>query len=197
MKNRKTNKIRIISGTWKRRLISVLNLNDLRPSPDKVRETLFNWLRQKLTNCVCVDLFAGSGILGFEAASRGANLVVMIEKNKLIYHQLLLSAQSLQANNISILLGNSLQISDRLPANFFDLAFIDPPFKSDILFQAIEKATGLLKCGGLLYVEAPQLLADRLHSCNHVLQRTHHGQSGKVFYHLFQLTKYNNQSDPL
>lgn len=188
MKNIKQNKIRIIGGRWRSRVIPVLEINQLRPSPSRVRETLFNWLGQKLTNCTCIDLFAGSGILGFEAASREAERVIMIEKNKLIYQQLTKSAKLLGTDSVDIILGDSIYISEQLPKNHFDIAFIDPPFQSHILPDAITQATTLVKKHGTLYIEAPKQLEQYFKIHNKIWQCTHKGKAGKVFYHLFRST---------
>lgn len=186
----KKNKIRIIGGNWKHRFIPVVDAEGLRPSPDIVRETLFNWLGQNLTDLTCIDLFAGTGILGFEALSRGAKYVTMIEKNKLVYNCLLTTAQSLGACNANIIYGDVFSVANRLPQHYFDLAFVDPPFHSAILPDAILQATRLLKENGILYVEGPKPLEKFFESKSYVnpcWECIRHGKNGKVFYHLFRL----------
>lgn len=186
MKNCKQKKIRIIGGNWRSRLIPVLNVQQLRPSPNRVRETLFNWLGQQLINCTCVDLFAGSGILGFEAVSRGAKSVIMVEKNKLIYDQLLSSAKLLGAYNINIILGDALHISKRLPQAHFDIVFLDPPFHSGFLRDAIIQASFLVKQNGALYIETNEKLESHFEINKQIWQCFHQAKAGKVFYHLFR-----------
>ena len=130
---KKSGQLRIIGGRWKRRLIRFPEISDLRPSPDMVRETLFNWLRNELTGSTCLDLYAGSGSIGFEAASRGADAVVMIEKHRLAIRCLLETRQSLDADKlIEIYHDKALHYLESTTKKF-DLVFLDPPFKnSDI-----------------------------------------------------------------
>lgn len=150
--------VRIIGGTWKRRLLPVLSIEGLRPTPDRVRETLFNWLGQDLTGLHCFDMFAGSGALGFEAASRGAEQVVLCEANPKALAQLRSNQSLLGASQIAFLAGDALQRAASLPAHSFDVIFLDPPFGANLLEQSITQAARCLKADGLLYVESESVL---------------------------------------
>ncbi len=160
-------KIHIIGGQWKRTPLPVLSLPGLRPTPNRVRETLFNWLGNQLEGWRCLDLFAGSGALGFEAASRGAKQVWMVEQDHRAIKQLRANQQKLQADMIQIIHGDALPFAARLPAGSLDIAFLDPPFASSstqngalatpnkTLIHAICSAWNAVRPGGWIYVEAP------------------------------------------
>jgi len=155
-------KIRIIGGVWRSRLLNVLDLPGLRPSTDRIRETLFNWLGQDLTGLNCLDLFAGTGALGFEAASRHANAVVLLEKDKKAHANLLANFALLQSSPapgaVQILHGDSLELLKRQTDNSINLIFIDPPFPEEGLFnQALVEAARICddRAGGGIYVEFP------------------------------------------
>ena len=126
--------IRIIGGVWRSRQIKVISQPGLRPSTDRLRETLFNWLGQDLSGLRCLDVFAGSGALGFEAASRNAALVELIEKNKNTFLNLTLNHQNLHsypaAGQITLLQADGLRFLKAQAAGSWDLIFLDPPFKS-------------------------------------------------------------------
>src|SRR4051812_2242430 len=124
------NQVRIIGGEWRSRLIAFPARTDLRPTPDRVRETLFNWLGQDLTGRTCLDLFAGSGALGFEAASRGARRVVMVERDRPTHAALVANREALQAAQVEVVRGDALEFlrSDRAS---YDVIFLDPPFAAD------------------------------------------------------------------
>ncbi len=126
--------LRIIAGKWRSRKLAFPDQLQLRPTPDRVRETLFNWLQAEVRGSVCLDLFAGSGALGFEAASRGAALVTMVEQDKKVFAALASSIRMLDADNINCVQSDAVQW---LKANTdsFDLVFLDPPYKSDLLSQ--------------------------------------------------------------
>jgi 16S rRNA (guanine966-N2)-methyltransferase len=130
-------KIRIIAGELRSRLIEVLDdIDGLRPTPNRVRQTLFNWLNQDLTGKVCLDLFAGSGALGFEAISRGAKMVYMVESNRKVVNQLRLTAKILDVTNLHIVAHNALSVL----ADFnsaVDIIFLDPPYDSSLLEQSL------------------------------------------------------------
>jgi 16S rRNA (guanine966-N2)-methyltransferase len=128
------NKVRIIGGTWRSRVINFPAVTDLRPTADRVRETLFNWLGQRLSGKTCLDLFSGSGALGFEALSRGAEKVVMIEQNKQAYSALQTNATKLGADRAELLFENALKFLER-DKRQFDLIFVDPPFRKNMLAQ--------------------------------------------------------------
>jgi len=140
-----------------------LDLPGLRPSTDRVRETLFNWLGQDLTGLNCLDLFAGTGALGFEAASRYAHTVVLLEKDKKAYANLLANLALLQSSPapgvVQILHRDSLEFLKQQADNSTNLIFIDPPFQEEGLFnQALVEAARICddRAGGGIYVEFPE-----------------------------------------
>jgi 16S rRNA (guanine(966)-N(2))-methyltransferase RsmD len=154
--------VRIIGGVWRSRLLTVLDLPGLRPTTDRIRETLFNWLGQDLTGLNCLDLFAGTGALGFEAASRGAAQVLLLEKDKKAYANLQSNFSLLQSSPISghieILHKDSLEYLKQLMPNSSNLIFIDPPFHDQkLLDQAVIEAGRICddSIGGGIYVEFP------------------------------------------
>ena len=147
------NRVRIIAGRWRSRLVRFPPAANLRPTPDRVRETLFNWLGQRLDGLACVDLFAGSGALGFEALSRGAARVVMVESDREVARALRDSAHSLDAAGAQVVEGDALKYLER-SSESFDLAFVDPPYASDLAARAIEKLPARLNPGARVYVES-------------------------------------------
>jgi 16S rRNA (guanine966-N2)-methyltransferase len=154
--------VRIIGGTWRSRLLSVLDLPGLRPSTDRIRETLFNWLGQDLTGLKCLDLFAGTGALGFEAASRGASEVVLIERDKKAHANLQTNFSLLQSSpapgKVELIHGDSIEYLKRLPDQSSHLIFIDPPFQDAALLDRAVLEAGRVcddAAGGGIYVEFP------------------------------------------
>jgi 16S rRNA (guanine(966)-N(2))-methyltransferase RsmD len=155
-------KIRIIGGIWRSRLLSVMDLPGLRPSTDRVRETLFNWLGQDLVGLSCLDVFAGSGALGFEAASRHAYSVTLLEKDKKAHAKLLANFALLQSfpapGSVQILHRESVEFLKQQADSSYNLIFIDPPFEEEALLnQALVEATRICddRAGGGIYVEFP------------------------------------------
>lgn len=146
------NRVRIIGGRYRRRLLGFPDGAGLRPTPDRVRETLFNWLGQDLPDWRCVDLFAGSGALGFEAASRGAARVVMIERDRAAWAALEKNKAMLDAREVEIVHADALAWLAQTRETF-DLAFIDPPFDSGLAVPALEAVAPHLAAGGQVYVE--------------------------------------------
>ncbi len=147
------NKIRIIGGTHRSRLIEFPDAEGLRPTPDRVRETLFNWLGQTLYGKRCLDLFAGSGALGFEAASRGAEQVVMVENNRIVHQALQGNIRKLALSNVALRCEDGLEFA-RQENGPFDVIFLDPPFKSDYLPRLLKLLENSLAEGGMVYVES-------------------------------------------
>jgi 16S rRNA (guanine966-N2)-methyltransferase len=153
-------KVRIIGGLWRSRLLSVLDLPGLRPSTDRIRETLFNWLGQDLSGLRCLDLFAGTGALGFEAASRNAEMVVLLEKDKKAYANLQANLKLLISTPVSgaveILNKDSLEFLKQQADLSSNLIFIDPPFQEfALLDHSIIEASRVCddSAGGGIYVE--------------------------------------------
>ena len=126
----KPNEVRIIGGDWRSRRIRFRRAPDLRPTPDRVRETLFNWLGQDLTGLACLDLFAGSGALGFEAASRGAARVVMVEHDRAAHAALAANREALGARQVELARADALEFL-RGDRGQYDVIFLDPPFSAD------------------------------------------------------------------
>ena len=147
--------VRLIGGQWKRSKLPVADKPGLRPTPDRVRETLFNWLGQDLSGWVVLDAFAGSGSLGFEAASRGAQLVQMIEADTQLARSLRATAQRLQAASVQVTQADALAWMARATRAQFDLVLLDPPFEAQLFEAAWRGAMPLLRPGGWLYLEAP------------------------------------------
>jgi 16S rRNA (guanine966-N2)-methyltransferase len=148
--------IRIIAGEYRGRRINVPSRPGLRPTPDRVRETLFNWLGQWLDGQTCLDLFAGSGALGFEAASRGAAEVVLLERDPALVALLSASKARLGAEALRIERSDALQWMARAAPGAFELVLLDPPFDSPLVLPALAAAARIVVPGGFVYVEAPQ-----------------------------------------
>lgn len=146
------NRVRIIGGHYRRRLLDFPGGAGLRPTPDRVRETLFNWLGQDLPGWNCVDLFAGSGALGFEAASRGAGRVIMIERDRAALDALEKNRAVLGATQADILRADALAWLEN-NRETFDLVFVDPPFESGLATTVLTDLARHLKSGGQAYIE--------------------------------------------
>ena len=150
------NRVRIIAGKWRSRLVRFPPVAALRPTPDRVRETLFNWLGQRLDDLACLDLFAGSGALGFEALSRGAARVVMVERDRAVAKALRESARALDAD-AEVVESDALAFVQKT-AERFDVAFLDPPFASDLAARALTALPRCLGPGARVYVESAERL---------------------------------------
>jgi 16S rRNA (guanine966-N2)-methyltransferase len=156
-KSGKSNSVRIIGGDWRGRRLQVADVPGLRPTGDRARETLFNWLQPWVPAADCIDLFAGTGALGFEAASRGAQSVLMIEKHPRALEVLRQSIEQLQAGQINLVPGGAMTLIEDLKPDSFDLVFVDPPFDSNLGSLVLERLdkTGCVRRGGFIYVESP------------------------------------------
>ena len=150
--------LRVIGGKYRSRLLRVPQRPDLRPTPDRVRQTLFNWLGQDLSGLACLDLFAGSGALGFEAASRGATRVVLVEKARAVVAELERSRAALDAGQVAIVCGDAADYLARAPGRF-DVVFLDPPFRQNAVPAMLEKLPRRLAPGARVYVESEAPLA--------------------------------------
>ena len=155
-KSGKSNSVRIIGGNWRGRRLAVADVPGLRPSGDRSRETLFNWLQPWIAGSDCADLFAGSGALGFEAASRGAQSVLMIEKHPRAQAELRNSIELLQAIQVSLHEGGAMSKLEDFKADSFDIVFVDPPFDSNLGGLVVERLdkTGCVRRGGFIYLES-------------------------------------------
>ncbi|WP_086981886.1 16S rRNA (guanine(966)-N(2))-methyltransferase RsmD [Vibrio aphrogenes] len=178
--------IRIISGLWRGRKLPVHDAQGLRPTTDRVKETLFNWLAPEIPHAKCLDLFAGSGGLGFEAASRQAELVTMVELNKQAYQQLTQNAQQLKATNIEIHHQDALTFLQQT-GQAYDIVFIDPPFRQGLLEQTLNllQQNGWLTDHGLVYIETEKEL--QLPPLPPQWQLHREKTAGQVCYRLYQL----------
>jgi 16S rRNA (guanine966-N2)-methyltransferase len=177
--------IRIIGGLWKRSKLKVLDKPGLRPTPDRVRETLFNWLGQDLSGWQCADAFAGTGVLGFEAASRGAQQVLMWEQDATLVAQLTESKVRLKAAMVQVQRGDAVQGLQRTAPGSLDLVFLDPPFEGELFAPALQAAAQAVVPGGWVYLEAPALWSDvQLAPWFLTVQR--HLKAGAVHAHLLQ-----------
>ena len=149
----KRNRVRIIGGQWRSRVIEFPAIPDLRPTPDRVRETLFNWLGQSLSGKRCLDLFAGSGVLGFEALSRAAERVVMVDASPKACAALRENAARLQAKNLELACRDALQFLAACGERF-DVIFLDPPYRMGLAGPLLAELPRLLNPDGLVYLEA-------------------------------------------
>ncbi len=175
--------VRIIGGQWKRSKLPVADKPGLRPTPDRVRETLFNWLGQDLDGWRVLDAFAGSGALGFEAASRGAAEVLLLERDAQLARSLKASAERLKAANVEIQCTDSLAWMARSTPARFELVMLDPPFAQDLFLSALKAAVPLLVPGGLVYLEAPELISAPTELG---LEAWKSGRAGAVHYQLLR-----------
>lgn len=177
--------VRIIAGKWRGRRIKVPEEQDLRPTPDRVRETLFNWLMSAIPGAHCLDAFAGSGALGFEALSRGARQVVMIDQSHAVVKLLQEEAAEFGAENVSIYsahLPNQL----RPVTEPFDIVFLDPPYQSDLLLPCCHHLEDqhFLSASAYIYLEAQRVIEDNeLPSTWRIIKSQ---KAGQVFYQLAQ-----------
>ena len=152
------NQLRIIGGEWKRRSLPFASIEGLRPTPDRVRETLFNWLMWDIQNAQVLDLCSGSGALGFEALSRGAAKVIMIEPNPIQARFLKENIQLLKAENCQLLTLTAQQALNKLNGGF-DVVFLDPPYSLDLWQELAELAEPLISLNAYIYVEADRDLS--------------------------------------
>jgi 16S rRNA (guanine966-N2)-methyltransferase len=179
--------VRLIGGQWKRTKLKVADKPGLRPTPDRVRETLFNWLGQDLSGWRCVDAFAGTGALGFEAASRGAKAVRMLEQDKTLVAQLEQVKAQLGADAVQVVRGDGAGALKMMDAGSVDLVFLDPPFDSNLFELALLAASQAVAAAGWVYLEAPKQWTDEalapFHLCVH-----RHLKAGAVHAHLLRHT---------
>ena len=175
--------VRIIGGQWKRTKLPVADKPGLRPTPDRVRETLFNWLGQDLTGWRCIDAFAGSGALGFEAASRGAAQVLLVEQDPGLVAQLRALQLRLSAHAVSVQRANGVSVLRQLAAASVELVFLDPPFDAKLYEPALKAAAPAISADGRIYLEAQDAWDDaRLAAFGLSLQK--HLKAGAVHAHL-------------
>ena len=182
---RAVHEVRIIGGQWKRTKLPVPDKPGLRPTPDRVRETLFNWLGHDLSGWKCVDAFAGTGALGLEAASRGATDVLLVEQDPQLVAQLRAFQAKLAATGVRIERANGLSVLARLPAGSIDLVFLDPPFDANLYDKALAATAAALGPEGLAYLEAPKAWNDEALAA-YGLAVLRHLKAGAVHAHLLR-----------
>jgi 16S rRNA (guanine966-N2)-methyltransferase len=175
------NEVRIIGGQWKRSKLPVAERPGLRPTPDGVRETLFNWLGPDLSGWRVLDAFAGSGALGFEAASRGAAEVLLIESDPALVRNLVAVKARLQAEAVQVIAAEALVWLARCAPARFELVLLDPPFEANLFDAALARAAPVVVPGGFLYLEAPREFTD----ASAGFTRHRHLRAGAVHAHLF------------
>jgi 16S rRNA (guanine(966)-N(2))-methyltransferase RsmD len=185
--------VRLLGGRWKRTPLPVPVAAGLRPTPARVRETLFNWLGQDLSGWRVLDAFAGSGALGLEAASRGAQAVCLLERNPTLSRALSGVVAHLKAQEQVVVLTTDARAWMRQPAQQgrFDLVLLDPPFDEADFFAVLNDALTCVPEGGWLYLECPQALSawpavDAPAALREHLALHRHGRAGAVHFHLFQ-----------
>lgn len=179
-KSSTTNQVRINAGIWRSRLLKFPDVEGLRPTPERVRQTVFNWLGQSMTGKTCLDLFAGTGAFGFEALSRNAKSVVMVENSRLAMASLTQNQALLKANNCQFFFGDALKY---LAENeqVFDIIFCDPPFNKEWLEQLLPILNQHLSENGILYVEAEFEIKSAIS-----WQVVKQNKAGNVYYHLLK-----------
>ena len=184
----KPRQVRIIAGDWKRTPLPVADVDGLRPTPDRVRETVFNWLehlqQRRWNNRRCLDLFAGTGALGFEAASRGAAEVVMIESHPAALRHLQATRDKLDAQQITLRRGDALVQLASLTGNF-DLIFLDPPYSLNLLPKLLPACPRLLASGGLVYAESDRPFDTSADEWLTGWEIVRSDKAGQVFFALF------------
>jgi len=178
--------IRIIGGQWRRSLLPVPDLPGLRPTPDRVRETLFNWLGQDLTGWSVLDAFAGTGVLGFEAASRGATTVQMLERETKLVSGLAATKTKLGASAVTITQADAMAWMKRAPAQF-DLVLLDPPFDANLFEAALAASLHCVVPQGWIYLEASAPF-DAASLAERGLELYRHSRAGAVHAHLIRKT---------
>lgn len=177
--------VRIVGGRWKRTRLPVSDQPGLRPTPDRVRETLFNWLGQDLAGWDCVDVFAGTGALGFEAASRGARSVLLVEQERALVARLEATKLRLQATMVQIRRADGVATLAAMAPASMDLVLLDPPFDAALFEPALGAAVRVVRPGGFIYLEAPLPWSeDMVAPWNLALVR--HLKAGAVHAHLLR-----------
>ena len=177
--------IRIIGGQWKRTRLPVAQRPGLRPTPDRVRETLFNWLGQDLAGWRCLDAFAGTGALGLEAASRGAAAVQLVESDAALVAQLQVLQARLQAGAVRVQRGDGVAALKQAAPASVDLVLLDPPFDGPFFEPALQAGAQAVAAAGFIYLEAPRAWADE-ELVKHGLVLHRHLKAGAVHAHLLQ-----------
>jgi len=175
--------VRIVGGSFRRSTLPVLDRPGLRPTPQRVRETLFNWLGQDLTGWSCLDAFAGTGALGFEAASRGAAPVVLLERDADLVVTLRAAQVRLRADAVTVERADAVSWMHAAAGGRFQLVLLDPPFDAaGLLDRSLEAAAHLVGAGGFIYAEAARPLGP----CAQPFTLWRHARAGAVWFHLLR-----------
>jgi 16S rRNA (guanine966-N2)-methyltransferase len=174
------NAVRIIGGEWRSRVLRFPDAPGLRPTADRVRETLFNWLGQDLSGYTCLDVFAGSGALGFEAASRGAAAVTMVEKSRPVFEALQANAMLLRAAHVRVQRSDALEFLAR-DGSTYDIVFVDPPFSEGIPERLMELVGRRLAARGRVYLESGTPCV-----ASSGWRLVKQGRAGQVHFHLLE-----------
>jgi len=177
--SRSANRVRIIGGAWRRRIVHFAPVAGLRPTPDRVRETLFNWLGQDLSGRRCLELYAGTGVLSLEAASRGAALAVAVDRSRVAVDAIDAAKTLLSADALELHVDDAREFLRR-EKRFFDVIFLDPPFSEHPWEWLLPACAGRLAPDGLMYVEAGCAIAPPPG-----LAVWRSDRAGQVHYHLF------------
>ena len=174
------NTVRINAGEWRSRLLKFPDAQGLRPTPERVRQTVFNWLGQDLTGLNCLDLFAGTGVMGFEALSRNAKSAVLVEKSATVYKAILQNKTTLNAEKALVLHQDALTFLQQ-NCQLFDVVFLDPPYGVGLLTKVLPLLPTHLAPDALVYAEAEFKIETNEH-----WQVLKHSKAGNVFYHLLK-----------
>jgi 16S rRNA (guanine966-N2)-methyltransferase len=187
MSSKKQNTVRINAGEWRSRQLKFPDVTGLRPTPERVRQTIFNWLGQDLTSKICLDLFAGTGVMGFEALSRGAKNVVLVEFAKPAFNALQENKKLLKAEQANIVYQDATQFLMQTQGKKFDVVFCDPPYNQAWLPKILPLLTPLLHAQSVVYVETEYALEKALDTLPNFAQDWQilkQKKAGNVFYHL-------------
>ncbi|MDD2934135.1 MAG: 16S rRNA (guanine(966)-N(2))-methyltransferase RsmD [Methylotenera sp.] len=177
---KKLNTVRINAGEWRSRLLKFPEAEGLRPTPERVRQTVFNWLGQDLTGLNCLDLFAGTGVMGFEALSRNANATVLVEKTPVVYKAILENKATLQATNAQVFNTDALSFIAK-NQQLFDVVFLDPPYNQGWLDKVLPLLPAHLTKDAVVYAEAEYAIKP-----TDAWQIVKQSKAGNVFYHLLK-----------
>jgi len=179
--SKKQNTVRINAGEWRSRLLKFPDAEGLRPTPERVRQTVFNWLGQDMTGLSCLDLFAGTGVMGFEALSRNARSAVLVEKTSAVYKAILDNKATLKADAAQVFNTDALNFLSQ-NRQLFDVVFLDPPYHQGWLAKVLPLLPAHLNPDGFVYAEAEfEIQPDEL------WQVVKQSKAGNVFYHLLKL----------
>ncbi len=179
--SKKQNTVRINAGEWRSRLLKFPDAEGLRPTPERVRQTVFNWLGQDLTGLHCLDLFAGTGVMGFEALSRNAKSAVLVEKTSAVYKAILENKASLKADAVQVFNTDAVSFLAQ-NQQLFDVIFLDPPYNQGWLAKVLPLLPAHLNPDGFVYAEAEYAI-----QADDIWQLVKQSKAGNVFYHLLKL----------